>query len=153
MKKILKRSVVVLCLVAVVAILGACNKKEGDRAESDIKWQVISADDMKAAIDQGDSYQIIDIQPESDFAKGHLPGSVSVPAYPVDTTELEKVVSDAVTDFSAGDDPIYVMCPGGGAGAKRTISIMQEKGIAPERLFIIEKGAKGWPHKDLWVTD
>ncbi|WP_245249530.1 rhodanese-like domain-containing protein [Vagococcus allomyrinae] len=153
MKKIMKKSVAVFCLLAVVVTLGACNKKADDRAESDINWQLISADDLKEAIDQGESYQIIDIQPEADFAKGHVPDSVSVPAYPVDTAELEKLVSDAVPDFADGDDPIYVMCLGGGSGAKRTISIMQEEGVAPERLYIIEKGAKGWPHKELWVTD
>lgn len=153
MKKTIKRALVVACLLVVSVTLGACGKKEDDRANEDIKWQFITPDEVKSAIEAKESYQIIDIQPEEDFAKGHLPESIAVPAYPVDTEELEKKVVDAVPEFEKGDDPIYVMCPGGGGGAKRTISIMQEKGIAPERLFIVEKGAKDWPHEDLWVTD
>lgn len=153
MKKMVKKGLGLVCMVIVLIGLGACgNKMENDRAEEAIDWQYITAEDTKAAIEDKKAHQIIDIQPEKDFTKGHLPESISVPAYPVDTPELEKLVTDAGSEFSDGNDPIYVVCPGGGSGAKRTVSIMQEKGIAPERLFIIEKGAKGWPYDELWVT-
>ncbi|WP_308605766.1 hypothetical protein [uncultured Enterococcus sp.] len=55
-----------------------------------------------------------------------------------------------------GDAPIYVVCPGGGGGAKRTISLLIDEGIDESRLYIVENGAKKWPYKDdskLWVTE
>jgi rhodanese-related sulfurtransferase len=161
MKKRVSGLLIALVMVALV-VAGCSNndKKEEkkDRAEADIEWQMISPEDMKKVLETDDStdYQIIDIQPEADYKKGHLPNSISVPAYPVDTEELEKLVVDNADQFKDGDHPIYVVCPGGGGGAKRTISLLIDEGIDESRLFIVENGAKKWPYKDdnkLWVTD
>ncbi|MFC4772863.1 rhodanese-like domain-containing protein [Enterococcus hermanniensis] len=150
--------VVVLAIFALV--LTGCQKNEAkeDRAEAAIDWQMISPEKMKEVLenDNPSDYQIIDIQPKSDYAKGHLPHSISVPAYPVDTEELERLVVDSADQFKDSDNPIYVVCPGGGGGAKRTISLLIDEGIDKSRLFIIENGAKKWPYKDdskLWVTE
>lgn len=161
MKKRISGLLIALAMLAIV-LTGCSNndKKEEtkDRAEADIEWQMITPKDMKKVLETDDAtdYQIIDIQPEADYAKGHLPNSISVPAYPVDTEELEKLVVDSADDFKEGDNPIYVVCPGGGGGAKRTISLLIDEGIDESRLFIVENGAKKWPYKDdskLWVTD
>ncbi len=161
MKKRISGLLIALAMLA-IALTGCSNndKKEEtkDRAEADIEWQMIAPEDMKKVLETDDAtdYQIIDIQPEDDYAKGHLPNSISVPAYPVDTEELEKLVVDSADDFKEGDNPIYVVCPGGGGGAKRTISLLIDEGIDESRLFIVENGAKKWPYKDdskLWVTD
>ena len=159
MKKRVSGLLIALAMVALV-VAGCSNndKKEEkkDRAEADIEWQMISPEDMKKVLETDDStdYQIIDIQ--ADYKKGHLPNSISVRAYPVDTEELEKLVVDNADQFKDGDNPIYVVCPGGGGGAKRTISLLIDEGIDESRLFIVENGAKKWPYKDdnkLWVTD
>lgn len=157
-KRISGLLVIVLALFAVV--LAGCQKNGGkeDRAEADIDWQMIAPKKMKTVLEQDDSadYQIIDIQPKADYKKGHLPHSISVPAYPVDTEELEKLVVDNADQFKEGENPIYVVCPGGGSGAKRTISLLIDEGVDKSRLFIVENGAKKWPYKDdkkLWVTD
>lgn len=152
---------IVMILLAVFAVVvTGCAKGDAkeDRAEANIDWQMIAPKDMKKVIESEskDSYQIIDIQPESDFKKGHLPNSISVPAYPVDTEKLEKVVVDHADQFKEGDNPIYVVCPGGGSGAKRTVSILIDEGVDASRMHIIENGAKKWPYKDdkkLWVTE
>ncbi|MDT2604848.1 rhodanese-like domain-containing protein [Enterococcus dongliensis] len=157
-KRISGLLVIVLALFAVV--LAGCQKNGGkeDRAEADIDWQMIAPKKMKTVLEQDDpaDYQIIDIQPKADYKKGHLPHSISVPAYPVDTEELEKLVVDNADQFKEGENPIYVVCPGGGSGAKRTISLLIDEGVDKSRLFIVENGAKKWPYKDdkkLWVTD
>lgn len=159
----MKKRVSGLLLIALAmfaVVLTGCQKNDTkeDRAEADIDWQMISPEKMKGVLEKDDAkdYQIIDIQPKADFEKGHMPNSISVPAYPVDTEELEKLVVDNVDQFKDGDKPIYVVCPGGGGGAKRTISLMIDEGIDESRLFIVENGAKKWPYKDdskLWVTD
>jgi len=157
----MKKRVSGLLLIALAMfaiVLTGCQKNDAkeDRAEADIDWQMISPEKMKGVLEKDDAkdYQIIDIQPKADFEKGHMPNSISVPAYPVDTEELEKLIVDNVDQFKDGDKPIYVVCPGG--GAKRTISLMIDEGIDESRLFIVENGAKKWPYKDdgkLWVTD
>jgi rhodanese-related sulfurtransferase len=119
---------------------------------------MIKPEKMKEVLETDDAtdYQIIDIQPEADYEKGHLPNSISVPAYPVDTEDLEKLVVDSADEFKDVDAPIYVVCPGGGGGAKRTISLLIDEGIDESRLYIVENGAKKWPYKDdskLWVTE
>lgn len=153
----------VIALAVFAIVLAGCSSNDAkeekkDRAEADIDWQMITPEKMKDVLEKDDStdYQIIDIQPESDYAKGHLPNSVSVPAYPVDTEDLEKLVVDNADQFKDGDNPIYVVCPGGGGGAKRTISLLIDEGVDESRLFIVENGAKKWPYKDdskLWVTE
>ena len=97
MKKVFK-GVMLVFFAAFLVVLGGCSKSNAeDRANDDIKWQFISPADMKKVVQTEDTsnYQILDIQPKKDFAKGHIPGSISVPAYPVDTKELEKLVVDA----------------------------------------------------------
>lgn len=150
----------IIALAVFAVVLTGCQKEDAkeDRAEADIDWQMIKPADMKKVLETDDSadYQIIDIQPEAEFDKGHMPNSISVPAYPVDTEKLEKLVVDNVDQFKEGDKPIYVVCPGGGGGAKRTISLMIDEGVDESRLFIVENGAKKWPYKDdnkLWVTE
>ncbi|WP_159722557.1 rhodanese-like domain-containing protein [Enterococcus sp. CSURQ0835] len=158
MKKVFK-GVMLVFFAAFLVVLGGCSKSNAeDRANDDIKWQFISPADMKKVVQTEDTsnYQILDIQPKKDFAKGHIPGSISVPAYPVDTKELEKLVVDAAPKFKDGKNPIYVVCPGGGGGAKRSISLLIDEGIAKSRLYIVENGAKKWPYKDdstVWVAD
>lgn len=162
MKKRVSGLLVIALAIFAIVLTGCSNNeaKEGkkDRAEADIDWQMITPEEMKAVLEKDDptDYQIIDIQPEADYDKGHLPNSISVPAYPVDTDDLEKLVVDNAEQFKEGDHPIYVVCPGGGGGAKRTISLLIDEGIDESRLFIVENGAKKWPYKEdtkLWVTD
>lgn len=158
MKKVFKGVMLVLLAVFIV-VLGGCSKGNAeDRANDDIKWQFISPADLKKTVETKDTsdYQILDIQPKKDFAKGHIPGSISVPAYPVDTKELEKLVVDSAAKFKDSKNPIYVVCPGGGGGAKRSISLLIDEGIDKSRLYIVENGAKKWPYKDdqkVWVTE
>lgn len=164
MKKLLS----LMLVLAMTFSLGACSspteepaeteqgtqtEQPKDRAEADIDWLYITADEVKTDIESdSDGYIYFDIQPAEDFAKGHIQDAISVPAYPVDTPELEKLIVDAVSQME-GDKPVVVVCPGGGGGAKRTISILMEQGIAGERLLILEKGAKGWPYPELLVTE
>jgi len=37
--------------------------------------------------------------------------------------------------------------PGGGGGAKRTVDCYKSKGVAEDRLLILEKGMDAWPYE------
>jgi hypothetical protein len=39
---------------------------------------------------------------------------------------------------------VVIVCPRGAGGARRTYNYLRDKGIAAERLLILEKGQEGW---------
>jgi rhodanese-related sulfurtransferase len=155
-----KRILVVLgaMLMAIFMLAGCSSPSEAgsetkDRAKEDIAWQFKTADEVKELIETNADVLYLDIQPEEDYNKGHLPNTIASYAYPVDSEELENKVRDSVAELKNSEAPIVVICPGGGSGAKRTISVLIEEGIDASRLFILEDGAKGWPYADMLVAE
>jgi len=111
--------------------------------------QYVTADEVKADIEANKDIIIIDIQPEKDFNKNHIVGAIPTYAYPADTNELQQNLAKELDTIMASEAPVYVLCPGGKTGANNTVKFYFEQGVPNERLFIIENGQKGWPHKDL----
>lgn len=150
-----------MCLLLSVSVLAGCTQATpasggsaapaADRAEADISWQYKTADETKAMLDAQESVIILDSRPDDMYTKGHIPGAYHVPSYPMDTPELEQVLKDAVPNLQ-GDDPIVIVCKSGNKGAKRAISFLQDQGIAPERLFILEGGGDGWKIPEYTTT-
>ena len=63
---------------------------------------------------------------------------------------MKKVKLETILPQLEGEEsPIIIVCPGGAGGATRSIDYLIEKGIAGERLFILENGQGGWPHDEL----
>ncbi|GCF92267.1 hypothetical protein NRIC_01580 [Enterococcus florum] len=148
----------ILVILSGLVLFAGCSTRNAKKDQKDIDWQYITPKKMKQVIEEesSGSYQIMDIQPEAEYQRGHLPNSISVAAYPVDTKELEQKVVDQIDVFENGTEPIYVVCPGGGSGAQRAIFVMVHEGIDESRFYIVEDGAKKWPYKSdelLWVTN
>ena len=55
----------------------------------------------------------------------------------------------AYEQVASGSDPVVIVCPRGGGGAKRTYEYFAEKGIPADRLFILKGGQAGWPFEEL----
>ena len=49
------------------------------KVEADIAIGFTSVDELKASIDTGEALKIVDVRGYGDYARGHLPGAVSVP--------------------------------------------------------------------------
>ena len=49
------------------------------KVAQDIAVKFTSVDELKARIDTGEPLQIIDVRGYGDYARGHLPGAVSIP--------------------------------------------------------------------------
>jgi rhodanese-related sulfurtransferase len=94
---------------------------------------------------------IVDILPADAFAKGHFPGAIETNAYPVKSDEERRRLDGVAASLATTDQDIVIICPRGGGGAKNTYDYLKEKGIAEKRLFILEKGAEGWPFKNFFV--
>jgi rhodanese-related sulfurtransferase len=118
-------------------------------APKEVVLQYVTADEVKADIEANKDIIIIDIQPEKDFKKNHIVGAIPTYAYPADTNELKQNLAKEIDTIMASEAPVYVLCPGGKTGANNTVKFYFEQGVPNERLFIIENGQKGWPHKEL----
>ena len=139
-----------------------------DRVNDDIKWQYMEQDELFDILERNGNIIVLDIRPDSlpqsdgsdaGYAAGHIEGSLWIPAYPVDTEELESrltssYVMERLTEYN-DDSPIVIVCQSGAGGAKRTISVLKDEGIDVSRLYILTGGGKALvpgAHKDQLVT-
>lgn len=122
-----------------------------DRADADIDWQYMKADELVEKLEAGDPVIVLDTRQDDMYNEGHIIGAYHVPVFPLDTTELEDTLREAVPNLEQGDDPIVVVCKSGNKGAKRAVSLLQEEGIDASRLFILEGGGDGWDVEE-WTT-
>jgi len=159
MKKI---TLIIASILALALFVTGCSAKPAEEASSgeaakataaapaeEKTYQYYTADQTKSAIENNEDVILLDIQVEDEWAAHHIKGAIPTHAYPVKTDE-EKAKLDAVVSKLEGTQPIIVICPGGKGGATRTIDYLTEsKGIAAERLFILENGQGGWPYDEL----
>ena len=111
--------------------------------------QYISAADLEARLKSDKPTHIVDIQVEDEYSQHHIKGATPTYAYPVKTEE-DKAKVEALVERLAGDNnPVVIVCPRGAGGANRTYDYLQERGIATDRLLILEKGQEGWACAEL----
>ncbi len=111
----------------------------------------ISPDEVKAGMEAGDEVTIVDICEPEMFDNGHIEGSVGTGAYPVKSDGDIAKLAEVLPGIEGSTAPVVIVCPKGKGGAKRTYDYFKGKGVAAERLKILEGGLTGWPHEK--VTD
>ncbi len=142
--------VLAVCIIMSAIFMGCGKTDQSGKKDGETKeYQYYTADQLKTAIEKKDPMYILDIQVKEDYDAHHILGTIPTYAYPADTDELKSKIDVAFDKINATKDPIVVVCPGGGGGAKNTINYLIEKGYDADRLFILEKGQKGWPHDEL----
>ncbi len=85
--KTFKAFFLLLFASALVLSVNSCNKGGDEEKLPDFNM-VRSAAGFKEAIENQGGFgnaQILDFRSEADFAKGHIPGAVNIPATPVNT--------------------------------------------------------------------
>lgn len=112
-------------------------------------YNYLKTDDFRSWLQEGKKVAIIDIQPAEDFGKQHFPGSIETNAYPVKSDESRERLDRILPTLAASTDPVVIVCPRGGGGAKATYDHLRNKGVDEKRLLILEGGMQGWPHKNL----
>lgn len=115
----------------------------------DVTYNYISPEELKTRIHSGASQCILDIQVQDEFNEHHIQGAVPTYAYPVKTGEEKARIDLEVARLGQDEDPIIIVCPRGGGGARRTYDYLLEKGVDSDRLYILENGQSGWPYEDL----
>ena len=139
MKRIFSYVTAVLVLCLPVAALAA-------------DYRYVQQDTFKQWLESGKKMVLADIQPPADFAKGHFKGALETGAYPVKSDEEKKRLDLILDRINSSQDDIVIVCPRGGGGAKNTWDYLAAKGIAVNRMYILEKGSEGWPYPELCVT-
>lgn len=129
--------ILIVCITAIPGIA---------RAEG---YSYIAPDALKTKVESGTPMTVVDIQVKEEFDKHHIKGVVATYAYPVkfpaDRANLEPVYEQIVSN----SDPVIIVCPRGGGGAKRTWDYLAGRGISEDRLFILKGGQAGWPYGEL----
>jgi thiosulfate/3-mercaptopyruvate sulfurtransferase len=134
-----------LLLLAVLLAMPAAAEEGGP-------YNYLKPEALKGKLEAKEPLNLLDIQVKEGYCEHHLPGAVATFAYPVQTGE-EKIRLDAVVgQLQANAAPIVIVCPRGGGGAKRAYDHLLTRGLARERLFILEKGQEGWPYPEMIET-
>ena len=116
-------------------------------------YNYISAADVKQKVEKQENVLLLDIQVKEEFDQHHISGALETYAYPVksetDKGKLEAVLAQA----KVSTEPIVIICPRGGGGAKRTYDYLKGQGVAEARLMILEGGQAKWPYKEMLAKD
>ena len=98
-------------------------------------------DDVKAKIDCGEKFVLIDVREESEYAADHLPGAIHL-----GKGILERDVEDRIPDQ---DTPIVLYC-GGGFRSALAADNLQKMGYT--RVLSMDGGIRGWREKGFALT-
>lgn len=105
--------------------------------------------ELKQDIEKKKTMIIVDIQPATDFAQQHLPGSIETNAFPAKSADEKQRLDKVLVNIKTSADPVIIVCPRGKGGAKNSYEYFLSQGVAENRLLILEDGISGWPYKDL----
>ena len=92
-----------------------------------------SVQDVKARLDRGEAFHLVDVREESEYAKSHLPGAAHL-----GKGVIERDIEHAIPDPSA---PIVLYCGGGYRSALAAASIQR---MGYTNVISMDGGFRGW---------
>jgi rhodanese-related sulfurtransferase len=100
-----------------------------------------TVDEVKAKLDRGEKFVLIDVREESEYAKDHLPGAVHLGKGTIER-DIEQRVPDPNT-------PIVLYC-GGGFRSALSADNLQKMGYT--NVVSMDGGVREWQGKGLPMT-
>lgn len=110
-----------------------------DDARSRIRETTV--DQVKAKLDNGEKFTLVDVREESEFAKDHLPGAIHLGKGVIER-DVEKQVPDL-------DTPLVLYC-GGGFRSALAADNLQKMGYT--NVLSMDGGIREWREKNLPLT-
>jgi rhodanese-related sulfurtransferase len=95
-----------------------------------------NVDEIKARLDRGDTFLLVDVREESEYAKDHLPGAIHL-----GKGVIERDIEDRVPNPSA---EIVLYC-GGGFRSALAADNLQKMGYT--NVLSMDGGVRGWREK------
>ena len=109
-------------------------------------YQYISAAELQKRIETNKQGLLLDIQVEDEFSEHHIERAVATYSYPVKSDQDKQKLQAFVGQAKASQEPVTIICPRGGGGAKRAYDYLKEQGVSESRLLILEGGQAKWPY-------
>ena len=102
----------------------------------------VNIDDVKAKLDRGEKFLLIDTREESEFAKDHLPGSIHM-----GKGIIERDIEARVPELNT---PMVLYC-GGGFRSALAADNLQKMGYT--QVLSMDGGIRGWREKGFPLTN
>jgi rhodanese-related sulfurtransferase len=100
-----------------------------------------SLDDVKARLDRGDRFLLIDVREKSEYAKDHLPNAIHL-----GKGIIERDIEERVPELST---PLVLYC-GGGYRSALAADNLQKMGYT--NVLSMDEGIRGWREKHFPLT-
>ena len=100
-----------------------------------------NVDEVKAQMDQGDKFVLVDVREESEFAKDHLPGAIHM-----GKGVIERDVEQKVPDLNTA----LVLYCGGGFRSALAADNLQKMGYT--NVISMDGGIRGWREQGYPLT-
>lgn len=101
----------------------------------------VSIDDVKARLDRGENFMLLDVREESEYANEHLPGAIHLGKGIIERDIEERV--------PAQDTPLVLYC-GGGYRSALAADNLQKMGYTS--VLSMNGGIRGWREKHFPLT-
>jgi rhodanese-related sulfurtransferase len=101
----------------------------------------VGIDDVKARLDRGDSFVLVDVREESEYAKDHLPGAIHL-----GKGIIERDIEERVPELNT---PVVLYC-GGGYRSALAADNLQKMGYT--NVLSMDGGIRGWREKHFPLT-
>ena len=113
------------------------------RIVEDAKKRVreVGVDEIKARLDRGDKFVLVDVREESEYAKDHLPGAIHL-----GKGIIERDIEERVPDPST---PLVLYC-GGGYRSALAADNLQKMGYT--NVLSMDGGIRTWREKHFPLT-
>ena len=96
-----------------------------------------TVDDVKARLDRGDRFHLVDVREDSEWAKDHLPGAIHL-----GKGVIERDIEGRVPDLNT---PMVLYC-GGGFRSAIAADNLQKMGYI--NVLSMDGGVRGWREKN-----
>jgi rhodanese-related sulfurtransferase len=101
----------------------------------------VSIDQVKARLDRGEEFLLVDVREESEYAKDHLPGAIHL-----GKGIIERDIEERVNQLDA---PLVLYC-GGGYRSALAADNLQKMGYT--NVLSMDGGIRGWREKRFPLT-
>jgi len=96
----------------------------------------VTVDDVKARLDRGEKFLLVDVREESEYAKDHLPGAIHM-----GKGIIERDIEERVPQLNT---PLILYC-GGGYRSALSADNLQKMGYT--NVVSMDGGIRGWREK------
>ncbi len=97
--------------------------------------------DVKGRLDAGETFHLVDVREESEWAAGHVPGATHL-----GKGVIERDIEAAISDTAA---PIVLYC---GGGYRSALAAWNLQRMGYENVISMDGGFRGWKEAGLPVT-